>query len=231
MKIRMKIRPLPTLMAFALGCLMASAVEARTFTDEAAFLAAVTGPTTESFDQFPTGFLPQTTLVMGAVTVQLTNAGSTLILGPGPFGFTTNFNSSGVQDGNNNMVITFPAGTRAAGMKIVSVFPVSVTATFASGTESASFSASQVSFLGFAEGPGLSGLQTITISSPFTPSLVPIVNVGDITYASGLTGSVVAVPALSPGGIAALALGLLIAGWRISVARRHAPRSTFAASS
>jgi hypothetical protein len=161
---------------------------------------------------------------MGAVTVQLTNAGSTLIQGPGPFGFTTNFNSSGVQDGNNNMVITFPAGTRAAGMKIASVFPVSVTATFASGTEAASFSASQVSFLGFAEGPGLSELQKITLSSPPAPN-IPIVNVGDITYASGLAGSVVTVPTLSPGGIAALALGLLIAGWRISTARRVAPRS------
>jgi hypothetical protein len=53
MKIRMRIRPLPTLTAFALGCLVASAVEARTFTDEAAFLAAVTGPNTESFDRRP----------------------------------------------------------------------------------------------------------------------------------------------------------------------------------
>ncbi|HXU29012.1 MAG TPA: hypothetical protein VN851_00405 [Thermoanaerobaculia bacterium] len=186
------------------------------------FLAAVVGPTTESFDQFPTGFLPQTTLVMGALTVQLTNSGSSPIQAPGPFGFTTNFLSTGVQDGDNNVVITFPAGTKAAGMKLVSVFPVTVAATFASGTVVENFSASEVSFLGFAEGGGLNGgLQTIRISSPVTPSGTPIVNVGDITYASGLTGFLVDVPALSPTGIAALALGLLIAGWRISVAQRR----------
>jgi hypothetical protein len=100
-----------------------------------------------------------------------------------------------------------------------------VTATFTSGTEAASFSSSEVSFLGFAEGPGLSGLQTITISSPVNPNLTPIVNVGDITYASGLAGSVVAIPTLSPGGIAALAFGLLIAAWRISTARRRLARA------
>ncbi len=208
------------LMTFALGCLVASAVEARTFTDEAAFLAAVTGPTTESFNQFSVGFLPQTTLAMGALSVQLTNSGSTPIQGPGPFGFTTNFLSTDVQDGGNNVVITFPAGTQAAGMKIVSAFPVSVTATFASGTEATSYSGLPVSFLGFATGPGLSGLQTITISSPVDPNITPIVNVGDITYASDLAGSVVEVPTLSPAGIAALALGLLLAGWRISILRR-----------
>ncbi len=199
-----------------LGCLAAVPAAARTFSDEPTFLAAVTAPTTESFDQFTPGNLAQTTLAMGALTVQLTSSGSTPIQSPGPFGFTTNFLSTGVQDGGNNVVITFPAGTKAAGMKIVSVFPVNATATFSTGTESATFSGSTVSFLGFGESAGLIGLQSITISAPFDPALTPIVNVGDITYASGLAGPVVAVPALTFPGFAALALGLLVAGWRMS---------------
>lgn len=199
------------LLALAVCCFSASEAAARTYTDETDFQHAILGPTTVSFNLFSVGFLPQTTLQMGAVTVVLTSSGTSPIFGPGPFGFTTNFLSVGVQDGGNNVVITFPAGTRAAGLKIASVLPVTVTATYASGSEVANFSASQVSFLGFA---GSSEIQTITISSPFVPQTVPIVNVGDITYASALA-SVVPVPTLSELGLVAFALGLLLAGWRL----------------
>jgi hypothetical protein len=196
----------------------APAAEAVTFSDEAAFLAAVTNPTTVSFNLFSVGFVPQSTLQLGDVTVTSTAAGSSPIFGPGSFGFTTNFLSEGVQDGGNNIVITFPAGTQAAGMKLASVFPVTVTATYLdTGTETVSFSASQVAFLGFGD---TSGLQSIRISSLFTPAQTPIVNVGDITYAPALTApATVEVPTLSQAGLLLLSLGLTAAAWRMLKAR------------
>ena len=193
-------------------CWRVPVAEALTFSTEAEFLQAVVSPTTVSFDLFSVGFHPLSTLQLGDVSVTLTNSGTAPIFGPGPFGFTTNFLSVDVQDGNNNVVISFPAGTKAAGIKLASVFPVTVTATYvAAAAETVTFSGSQVSFLGFADP---SGLQSITLSSPFTPSLTPIVNVGDITYASQLFASVIEVPTLSEVGLLLLALGLLLAGWR-----------------
>ncbi len=207
-------------LGLAIACCAAQpALAAQTFTSEAAFLESVLAPTTVSFDLFPVGFLPQSSLQLGAVNVLLTASASAPIFGPGPFGFTTNFLSIGVQDTGNNVVITFPPGTRAGGMKVVSVLPVTVTAGYASEPDvTVPFSASQVAFLGFAD-PG--GLQTITISSPFNPQSTPIVNVGDISYASSLAG-VVAVPTLSDLGLAALALSLLLAGGA-TLRRRGAP--------
>jgi hypothetical protein len=191
------------------------AANARTFSNEAEFQQAVLDPITVSFDLFSVGVPPQSTLQLGDVSVELTNPLSPLIFGPGPFGFTTNFLSAGVQDGGNNVVIIFPAGTKAAGLEIVSVFPVTVTATYAlAGTETVTFSASQVSFLGFADP---SGLQSIRISSPFTPSSTPIANIGDITYAAALVPA--AVPAMSEVGFLLLALALLLAGWRTLASR------------
>ena len=188
------------------------AAHALTFTDEAEFLQAVVNPTTVSFDLLSVGVPPPSPFQLGDVSVELTVSSSGLIFGPGPFGFTTNFLSVGVKDDANNVVISFPAGTTAAGMKLVSVFPVTVTATYGdSGTETVTFSASEVSFLGFADG---SGLQSIRISSPLTPSPdIPIVNLGDITYASAL--QIVAIPTLSEAGLLLLALALLVAGWRM----------------
>jgi hypothetical protein len=214
------------LLHLALGSLVVSTAAARVITSETEFRDAVVSPTTVSFNQFGVGFLPQTTLQMGAVTVRLTNAGSAPIFGPGSFGFTTNFLSTGVQDGGNNVEITFPAGTKALGMKIASVFPVTVTASYASASEMVTFSASQVSFLGFAESPGLQGFQRITISSPFDPLRIPIVNVGDITYASGLANSEISVPTLSGTGLAILAVILLVVGWKCSAARNRLPQPT-----
>ena len=189
------------------------AAHALTFTDEAEFLQAVVNPTTVSFDLLSVGVPPPSPFQLGDVSVELTVPSSGLIFGPGPFGFTTNFLSVGVKDDVNNVVISFPAGTTAAGMKLVSVFPVTVTATYGdSGTETVTFSASEVSFLGFADG---SGLQSIRISSPLTPSpSIPIVNLGDITYASALQIAV-AIPTLSEVALLLLALALLAAGWRM----------------
>lgn len=201
-------RVLVTLAAYALT--MAVIAEARTFSDETTFLGAVVNPTTVSFDIFSVGFLPQTTLELGDVTVVLTNSGSAPIFPPGFGGFTTNFLSTSAQDGGNNVVISFPAGTAAAGFKIVSVFPVTLTATYvASGAETIEFSALHVTFLGFAGG---SELQSIRISSPFTPELTPIVNIGNITYASAL--ATVAVPTLSEVTLLALAASFLLIAWR-----------------
>jgi len=194
------------------------AVAAQTFFDEAEFQQSVLAPTTVSFDLFSVGFLPQSSLQLGDVTVLLTASGTAPIFGPGPFGFTTNFLSVGVQDGGNNVVISFPAGTLAAGMKIVSVFPVTVTANYlGAGPATVSFSAGQVSFLGFADG---AGLESITISSPFNPQSTPIVNVGDISYASELAP--LSVPTLSEIGLVVLALSLLLAGG--AKIRRHSFR-------
>src|SRR5262245_43053631 len=98
-------------------CCAVRTTDARTFSSEAEFLQAVVAPITVSFNQFPVGFLPLTTLQLGGVTVRLTMSGSAPIFGPGQggLGFSTNFLSTGVQDGRNNVVITFPAGTRGAG--------------------------------------------------------------------------------------------------------------------
>lgn len=213
-----KTRTLAGAACLALWCWAAPAAQAVTFSDEATFLAAVTSPTTVSFNLFSVGFLPQTTLQLGDVTVTSTIAGSSPIFGPGSFGFTTNFLSQGVQDGGNNVVITFPAGTQAAGMKLASVFPVTVTATYLdTGTETVTFSASQVAFLGFGDA---SGLQSIRISSLFTPAQTPIVNVGDFTYAPVVIApATVEVPTLSQAGLLLLTLGLMAAAWRMLKAR------------
>jgi hypothetical protein len=212
-------------LVWAISSIAVPTASAYVITSEAEFVNAVLAPTTVSFNLFSVGFLPQTTLQLGSVVVQLTSAGSAPIFGPGAFGFSTNYLSTGVQDGNNNVVITLPAGTQAAGLKIASVYPVSVTASWASASETVPFSASQVSFLGFAESPGLRGLQRITISSPFVPLQFPIVNVGDITYASALAGSGVstgpAVPTLSNYAILLLAFALMIAGFRFRPSRKR----------
>jgi hypothetical protein len=156
--------------------------EIRSFTDEAQFQEAVGGRTAESFNQSPVGSIPRNTLQLGGVTVTLRLAGGINISGPGLLGFPTNFLSTGVQDGGNNVVITFPSATRGGGMKLASVFPVTLTATSASGKSSTvTFSASLVSFVGFVAD---SGLAQIRISSPSDPSHTPIVNIGDISYAA-----------------------------------------------
>jgi len=97
-------------------------------------------------------------------------------------------------------------------MKVVSVLPVTVTAKSTAGElQTVSFSSSQVAFLGFVADPGL---ESIRISSPFIPQQIPIVNVGNISYASELALDVTAVPTLSGVGLFLLTAGLLMAGWK-----------------
>jgi len=159
----------------------------QSLSDETTFQQSVGPITVESFDQFPTGFLPQTTLQLGDVTVTLTNSGTAPIFGPGFGGFTTNFLSIGVQDGGNNVLITFPTGTVGAGLKLVSVYPITVTATASSGeSNTVTFSSSEVAFLGFVAD---STITQIRISSVFIPQLTPIVNIGDISYAIERSGA------------------------------------------
>jgi len=154
------------------------------FTDESPFNAVVNPNHVASFNIFPIGFYPSTTLTLGEVIVELTYAGSSPIYGPGAFGsgFTTNFLSTMAQDGNNNVVITFPPGTGGAGMKIVSINPVTVIVTdFNNNVLNTSFQSQNfgVSFLGFYSPVGI---KTIRISSPYVFNYIPIVNIGDITY-------------------------------------------------
>jgi hypothetical protein len=213
-------------LALALACLAVLPAAGRVLTSESD-LRDVGGVTTSvSFDQFRVGFLPDTSLQLGGVAVRLTKAGSAPIFGPGAFGigFTTNFLSTGVQDGGNNVVLTFPAGTIAAGAKLVSAYPVTVTAVYATGVEEATFRASDVAFLGFAESAALQGFQRIMVSSAYDPAQTPIVNVGDITYAMGQPNSLVFVPTLTSAGMALLVLGLALAGGRSVAERRRTPR-------
>ncbi len=150
------------------------------FHDETAFADAVHPSRTASFDLLPVGFYPHTTFELGGVSVELTDAGSAPIFGPGWLGFTTNFLSTGVQDGANNLVLTFPPGTLGAGAKVASVFPVTVVATdFAGCSTTTVFAAETVRFLGFGGG---AGVHSIRITSPFAPLHTPIVNVGDLTF-------------------------------------------------
>jgi hypothetical protein len=200
-------------------CCAVSTMDARTFSSETEFLQAVVAPITVSFNQFPVGFLPQTTLQLGGVTVRLTMAGFAPIFGPPALGFSTNFLSTGVEDGGNNVVITFAAGTRGAGMKIASpsTHVVTMTATYFSGSEVVTFSSLPLSFLGVLDE---SGLQSITFSSPnLGDRITPIVNIGDITYALRQQVPVPAgIPALSDAALLILALSLLLAG---GMALRH----------
>ena len=148
---------------------------------DAAFQSIAFDEQSVSFDLFPVGFNPSTSLQLGDVSVVLTQAGSSPIFGPGSlFGFPTNFLSTGVEYGGNEVVITFPAGTCAGGVQLVSVFPITLTAAGASGERiTVDFSSSTLAFLAFSSDRGLA---SITVSSrPATNT--PIVNIGDISYA------------------------------------------------
>lgn len=201
-------------LSLATCCGLVPAVEATTFLTEADFLAAVVNPTTVSFDQFDVGSPPEGPLQLGDVTVTPTSSVNPLIFGPGPFGFTTNFLSITVQRDINQVVISFPAGTLAAGVKIASPseFPVTLTSTYAAAPpETVTISSTEeFVFVGFADP---SGLQSIRISSEPQVGGIPIVNIGDISYGPG--PSLIEVPALSEIGLAALSLMLLLAAWRM----------------
>ena len=195
-------------------------------TDEAAFHRAAPGATTASFNAYPVGFLQWTGLPLGSVAfVRLTNAGAAPIFAPpGPFdfGFTTNFLSTGVADGGNNVVIEpFSPLTVAVGMRMVSVHPVSVIVDYVNGSESFVFSSSRAAFLGFVATSGQQAIASVRISVP-PEALIenPIVNIGEVTSAPRPTAveSTIAVPGLS-------AVGLLVLSAAIVLIRIKALRS------
>ena len=151
---------------------------------DAAFQNVAHDEQSVSFDIFPVGFNPSTSLQLGDVSVVLTQAGSSPIFGPGSlFDFPTNFLSTGVEPGGNEVVITFPAGTCVGGMQLVSVFPITLTAVAAGGARmTVDFSSSTLAFLAFSSDREIA---SITVSSrPATNT--PIVNIGDISYAPAL---------------------------------------------
>jgi hypothetical protein len=145
------------------------------------------------FTQFATsGFIPPY-LQLGPVSVLLTQAGSSLVFDPSdvsfPFGFTSRFLSTGVKDGENNVVITFPIGTRGGGMRFASVYPVTVTVTSNDGqTVTELTSSSTVRFIGFID---TVGVRSIRVSSPPATN-TPIVNIENI-----IVGATLALPSSS----------------------------------
>ncbi len=180
--------------------------------NEVGFRQRVVSPATVSFDAFGVGSLPQSSLQLDAVNVELTASAVAPIFGPGPYGFTTNFLALGVRDDANKVVIHFPAGTRAAGIKIASDRPVTVTPS-GRGVIVISYS-SDVSFIGFIEPDGLS---SITISAFAGPPPTPIARLGDITYGSTLISDI---PSVSATGLVVLTVLVLLAG--MAIVHRHA---------
>jgi hypothetical protein len=170
-----------------------------------AFGQGVTGLSSVSFNAIPVGIAP-TTLQLGDVSVVLTTAGGAPIEAPGSLNldFTTNYLSTGVKDDDNHVVITFPPGSKAGGMLLLSFNPVTLTAQTSTGEQrTETFTSSSVSFLGFRSQDGIG---TITVSSPNDFNGVPIVNIGDISYASGLASVAVAATTLPAAGWPALTL-------------------------
>lgn len=152
----------------------------RVYSNQTFFSTLETPNHHETFDQFAPGNHPPS-LVLGDLSATLTTAGAARISAPGPFFFTTNFLSTGVADNDNNVVVTFPPGTRAAGMYFVAGAEpeVTVTATdFAGGGVSALVMHGDP-FVGFSSSEGI---HTIRFSSPVNPLGVPFANVGDIWY-------------------------------------------------
>jgi hypothetical protein len=199
-------------------CDTAWAADIQVFSDIGGFKQAAGDLATASFNAFPIGFLPFETVKFYGLTVTLTKSGSLPIFGPGPFGFTTNILSSGVKDGDNNVLLLFVPSTRAAGMKLASVLPVTVTGVSGSGdSTTVTFSASQVSFLGFASP---SGITSIRISAQGGSQSTPIVNIGDILYGFTPPAADFSIPMLSTEGLLLMTVILLFVGWR-SLRRRR----------
>jgi len=157
-----------------------------TYTSESLFNSAAGPNQTASFNIFPTGFLPQTVLQMGSVTVTLTNSGSAPIFAPPAAGFSTKFLSTGVQDGSNNVLIDLPFGTKAVGMKVSGSSAIAITAIDENGGTAVTHPSGlpQIDFRGFSS---QANIWRIRISSPLNPQSTPIVQIGDITFASQST--------------------------------------------
>lgn len=194
------------------------------FSDEDEYLSRLPQSGGGTFDIFSTGPQP-TFLDLGEVTVELTLAGGALIFGPGDLnlGFTTNFLSSGVQEGDNNIIIRVPGGAYSIGVQIaVPAQPppnVSITARTVSGdTLTTNFRSLVVAFAGFgAENP----IESIVISSEQDDRNTPIANLGDITFGQTplSTSAPEAIPTLSVLSLVLLAGALLLVGIRSSLIR------------
>ena len=184
--------------------------------DEATFQRVAPGATTASFNAYPTGFYPGTSFSLGNVAVHLTNVGSAPIFpppGPFDFGFTTNFLSTGVAERGNNVVIeAFGPDPVAIGMRIVSVYPVSITADYLNGRESLEFSSPRAAFLGFVANSEQRAILSVRISvAPGAAVENPIVNIGEVTSAprAAPVESTVAVPGLSIVGLVILGAAIV----------------------
>jgi hypothetical protein len=122
--------------------------------------------------------------MLGAVGVALTAWDTAVIAPPGSFGlgFTTNFLSTPAEDSGSNVVLTFPAGTRAAGIYLAApaASGVSVTMTDdAGGGWTTTLRSDTVGFVGFTSPDGI---RTIRLSSPTSSVVTAVANVGDILY-------------------------------------------------
>lgn len=185
------------------------------YTTLAAFNQATGSKATLSFDTLPVGLLPFSSANFTGLTVSLTNSGSFPIFGPGPLGFTTNFLSTGVKSGDNEVVMRFVPSVQAAAFQIASpATAVTIVVMADSGeTLATAFGSPQSAFLGFIEPLGL---RTITITSPAGP-FTPIVNIGDITLgvaAPAAPPAAATIPTASSLGLLLMAALLAVAGWR-----------------
>lgn len=190
----------------------------RVLSTESAFGSAVTNPKVASFDALPTGYLSSLVTQLNGVSLTLNLLYAAPIYAAGSFGIalTTNYLSAAVQDGINTVFLEFPANTRAAGMRVVTVRPVAFIATSQSGEIktillSTGATISTVGFVGFSDP---SGLKSIRVSFPATSPGTPIVNIGNIFFATELVAAAPAgVPLFSPLTLLMLAGSLVLVVW------------------
>ncbi len=189
----------------------------RVLSTESTFNSAVISPRVASFDTLPTGYLSSLVTQLNGVWLTINFLGAAPIYAAGSFGvaLTTNYLSAAVKDGNdNNVFLEFPANTRAAGIRVVAVLPITFTATSQSGETktillSTGVTTSTAGFVGFSDP---SGLKSIRVSSPATNPNTPIVNIGNIFFATELAAPA-GVPLFSPFVLLMLAASLVLVVW------------------
>ncbi|MFN8061436.1 MAG: hypothetical protein U0Q12_19920 [Vicinamibacterales bacterium] len=135
-----------------------------------------------SFDVVAAGTHPGPTIALGDVTVAITDGGGIPVFPAGGQPFTTNFLSKGVQDDRNNVVFTFPAGTRGAGLDFTAPAAEGVTVMAIDRAGHGRSTAAQSTTVGFVGFVSEIGIREIRISAANAPSSTPIVNVGGVRY-------------------------------------------------